>query len=142
MKHYPNGLEYKINYDSNIVEVEEVYKGKSIGKKIYTYSKNKNLIKKETYSGTYYYSYNERNLLIKEVYFKNNQLQTIRGYKYNQNDDLIYQYYKSARDLMDGTIAEQISRYEYDNFNNIIYEYNSGDMTNRTYEIYYKFEYN
>lgn len=141
MKYYPKGIEYKISYNNNIVEVEEFYNGKSFGKKKYTYSKSYNLLKKETYSGIYYYTYDKMGQLIKEVSFKNDKLQRVRSYKYDENGNEIYQSFQFAKDLKDGTKPKQISKYKYDKFKNIIHEHTSSEFMKSTYEYFYEIKY-
>ncbi len=141
VKYHPKGIEYRINYNNNVVEVEESYNGKRIGIKRYTYSKNYNLLKKETYSGVYYYTYNQLGQLIKEVYFKNGKLQQVRSYKYDKNGNEVYQSFQFAKDIEDGTKLKQTSEYKYDEFNNIIYEHTTSEFMKSTYEYFYEIEY-
>lgn len=136
----PKATQYEIYYDNNIVRTKEIY-GENITEKEYVYSENNNLIKEIFSNYIVFYSYNPNNQLIKKVTFIDKKLNNIQLFDYNEKGNLIRHSFQFAIDKANGTKAEDISEYKYDEWNNIIYKMTSGTISANTVEYFYEIEY-
>lgn len=136
----PKAVQYEIYYDNNIVKTKEIY-GNIISEKEYVYSENYNLIKEIFSNYIVFNSYNNDNQIIKKVTFIDKNLNSIQLFDYNDKGDLIRHSFQFAIDKINGTEAEDISEYKYDEWNNIIYKMTSGTISANTKESFYEIEY-
>lgn len=136
----PKATQYEIFYDKNIVRTKETY-GKYITEKEYVYSENNNLIKEIFSNYKVFNSYNSNHQLIKKVTFIDEKLNSIQYFDYNEKGDLIRHSFQFSIDKINGTKAEDISKYKYDEWDNIIYKITSGTISANTTEYFYEIEY-
>lgn len=136
----PKATQYEIFYDKNIVRTKETY-GKYITEKEYVYSENNNLIKEIFSNYKVFNSYNSNHQLIKKVTFIDEKLNNIQYFDYNEKGDLIHHSFQFSIDKINGTKAEDISKYKYDEWDNIIYKITSGTISANTTEYFYEIEY-
>ena len=127
-----------ITYDHNIVKIESLNNGKSIGTKELVFSSNSHLIKSKFSNYTIFYSYNEKGQCVKEIVFINDIINNIRTKIFDENGSQT----KSIFEEPNSDKKEiHFTTFKYDRFNNKTYEYSSDNVTKNTYEFFYEVEY-
>jgi hypothetical protein len=128
----------KIKYDGNKVKSEEYSNGKLFPEANveFIYSENNNLISRKSHQYNYFYSYDKQHRNTKEVNIRIGKTWDVSTKSYDKNGYITHFYHENPVSKSSGS-----PKFQYDKFNNKIYEASGPDISVNPYEYIYEIEY-